>query len=150
MSEKVAMLLYDGTCGFCAQSVQFVLRHEGERRTLRFAALQSTAGEGVRARHPEIEGVDSVIWVEPGSSAKNEQVFVRSAGVLRVLRYLGGIWAVLGMLATIVPRPIRDWVYDFIARHRHQITRGGPACLVPTPDQRARFIEWEREIAAPR
>jgi predicted DCC family thiol-disulfide oxidoreductase YuxK len=149
MSDRSALLLYDGSCGFCARSVQFVLRHEARRRTLRFAALDSAIGLEVRGRHPAIEGVDSVVWVEPSdASGGPERVLVRSAAVLRVLRYLGGVWGALAGLATVVPRTLADWVYDFIARHRHQLTRGGPACLIPTPDQRSRFIDRDQETAA--
>jgi predicted DCC family thiol-disulfide oxidoreductase YuxK len=87
--------------------------------------------------------------VEPSNaSGEPERVLVRSAAVLRVLRYLGGVWRWLAGLATIVPRSLADWVYDFIARHRHQLTRGGPACLIPTPDQRSRFIDRDQESAA--
>jgi predicted DCC family thiol-disulfide oxidoreductase YuxK len=133
-----ALLLYDGTCGFCAQSVQFVLRHEGANRTLRFASLQSPTGTEIRARHPELEGVDSVIWYEPGAS--KDVVLVRSRAVLRTLRYLGGIWSALGTLGAIVPRFIRDGVYDFVARHRHKLVRGGDVCVLPSPEQRSRFL----------
>jgi predicted DCC family thiol-disulfide oxidoreductase YuxK len=133
-----ALLLYDGTCGFCAQSVQFVLRHEGANRTLRFASLQSPTGTEIRARHPELEGVDSVIWYEPG--AAQDIVLVRSRAVLRTLHYLGGIWSALGTLGAVVPRFIRDRVYDFIARHRHKLVRGGDVCVLPTPEQRSRFL----------
>lgn len=150
MSDRSALLLYDGSCGFCARSVQFVLRHETRRRTLRFAALDSAIGLEVRARHPAIEGVDSVVWVEPAESGSAEQVVVRSAAVLRVLKYLGGIWRWLAALGAIVPRALSDAVYDFIARHRHKLTRGNPACLVPTPDQRERFIDWTQESVASR
>jgi predicted DCC family thiol-disulfide oxidoreductase YuxK len=150
MSDESALLLYDGSCGFCARSVQFVLRHESARRTLRFAALESAIGLEVRARHPAIEGVDSVVWVDSSNAADVEHVLVRSAAVLRVLKYLGGIWRVLAGLAAMVPRSIADALYDFIARHRHKLTRGNPACLIPTPEQRPRFIDWEQETAASR
>jgi len=150
MSDQSALLLYDGSCGFCARSVQFVLRHESDRRTLRFAALDSAIGLEVRARHPAIEGVDSVVWVDTEDSRNGEEVLVRSAAVLRVLKYLGGVWRMLAALAVIVPRSLADAAYDFIARHRHKLTRGNPACLLPTPEQRSRFIDWEPESAASR
>jgi predicted DCC family thiol-disulfide oxidoreductase YuxK len=151
MGDLSALLLYDGSCGFCARSVQFVLHHEARRRTLRFAALDSAIGLEVRARHPEIEGVDSVVWVEStDAGGGTERVLVRSAAVLCVLRYLGGVWQALALLAAIVPRSLADWFYDFIARHRHQLTRGGPACLIPTPDQQSRFIDRRQESVASR
>jgi predicted DCC family thiol-disulfide oxidoreductase YuxK len=150
MSDRPALLLYDGSCGFCARSVQFVLRHESGRRTLRFAALESEIGLQVRSRHPAIEGVDSVVWLESPDTTNTEVVLVRSAAVLRVLKYLGGVWRMLAALGAVVPRWLADAVYDFIARHRHKLTRGTPACLLPTPEQRSRFIGWDRESAASR
>jgi predicted DCC family thiol-disulfide oxidoreductase YuxK len=140
MSERSAVLLFDGTCGFCARSVQFVLAHEGAERTLRFASLQSPTGADAKRRHRELDGVDSVIWLE--ASAPGERAFVRSDAALMVLRYLGGGWSLLGALGTLVPRFVRDPVYDLIARHRHKLVAGA-SCLLPTPDQRARFIDWE-------
>lgn len=151
MSDSTALLLYDGSCGFCARSVQFVLRHESSRRTLRFASLQSPAGAEVRARHPELNSIDSVIWYEPG--AANDLVLVRTAAVLRVLSYLGGVWRALGVLTAIVPRAIRDSAYDFIARRRHKLIRGPASCVVPTAEQRPRFVDFgvtEEGSAAPR
>jgi predicted DCC family thiol-disulfide oxidoreductase YuxK len=143
MTEGSAILLFDGTCGFCAKSVQFVLRRERHPKTLRFASLQSNLGGEVIARHPELAGVDSVIWLEPGNGTRAESVSVRSTAVFHVLRYLGGMWTVLAALGAIIPRFVRDAVYDFVARHRHKIIRADASCLLPTPDQRARFIEWE-------
>jgi len=141
MSDGSALLLYDGTCGFCAESVQFVLRHDRRRRTLRFSSLQGPTASEIRARHPELDVVDSVIWFEPADAAHPEQVLTKSSAVLRVLRYLGGVWRPLGVIAAIVPRALRDAVYDLIARHRHRLVRGGPACVIPTPEERGRFLD---------
>jgi predicted DCC family thiol-disulfide oxidoreductase YuxK len=141
MNDHSAVLLYDGTCGFCASSVQFVLQHERHTRTLRFASLQSAAGTAIRARYPELKVVDSVIWYESGAAHGDERVLTRSSAVLRVLAYLGGAWHMLAVVGTIVPRPVLDAVYDFVARHRHQISHGEAACLVPSAEQRSRFID---------
>jgi predicted DCC family thiol-disulfide oxidoreductase YuxK len=142
MTDQPALLLFDGTCGFCAESVQFVLQREKRRHTLRFAALQSQPGADARERHPELEGIDSVIWVEPRGDGLGDHVYVRSAAVLRVLHYLGGVWTVAAWAAAIVPTFVRDAVYDFVARHRHRLIRRGKACLLPTPEQRERFVDW--------
>jgi predicted DCC family thiol-disulfide oxidoreductase YuxK len=116
--------------------VRFVLRHE-RQHGLRFAPLQSELGEAVRARHSELTRVDSMVWVEP--SASGERVLTRSTAALRVARYVGGPWRVLA-LAAIVPRPIRDAAYDFIARHRHRVVRTREQCYLPPPAARARFL----------
>ncbi|HEY4131556.1 MAG TPA: DCC1-like thiol-disulfide oxidoreductase family protein [Gemmatimonadaceae bacterium] len=152
MSDRSALLLYDGTCGFCARSVQFVLRHESAtRQTLRFASLQSPTGAEIRARHPELNAIDSVIWYE--RNASDDLVLVRSTAVLHVLAYLGGVWRILGKISAIVPRTLRDRVYDFVARHRHKLIRGAPSCVIPTAEQRPRFVDFgvtAEESAAPR
>ncbi|MDB4877673.1 MAG: hypothetical protein JWM41_4119 [Gemmatimonadetes bacterium] len=143
MTDRVAVLLFDGTCGFCARSVQFVLAHETRRQTLHFASLQSEYGTELRRNHPELERVDSVIWLEPAEAGRPEAVLVRSAAVFRVLHYLGGVWSALATLGRLVPRVIRDAVYDLVARHRQRLVGSGPSCLLPSPEQRARFIEWD-------
>ena len=135
------LLLYDGTCGFCASSVQWVLRRD-RRRTLRFAALQGETARPILARHPELASVDSVVWVEgsPEALEARESVRVRSDAAVAVGMYLGGGWSVAAQLAALIPIAVRDWGYDLIARHRHKLTRNGPECLLPTPEERARFL----------
>ncbi len=132
------VLLYDGTCGFCAESVQLVLRHD-RQGTLHFAALDSTLGRAVLARHPELALVYSVVWYQPAHGGASERLLTRSAAALRVARYLGGAWR-LAMVAGLIPRVFRDSLYDLVARHRHQLVPGGQQCLVPSPDQRAWFL----------
>lgn len=124
------VLLYDGTCGFCAQSVQFVLTHEREH-SLRFAALDSEFARGLLNAHPEVQGIDSVVWFEP------DLLLTRSDAAIRVAWYIGGPWRAFEV-ARIVPRPIRDAVYGLIARHRHRI--GGIQCFVPSLEERTRFL----------
>ncbi|MGN6391120.1 MAG: thiol-disulfide oxidoreductase DCC family protein [Gemmatimonadales bacterium] len=139
MTEPAPVLLYDGTCGFCAESVQLVLRHD-RRRTLRFAALQGGFGAEVRSRHPELARVDSVVWVEPAREGRGERVLVRSDAALSVARYLGG-WFHVARLASLLPRPLRDAGYNLVARHRHRLLADGPSCLLPPPEVRERFLD---------
>ncbi len=135
-SDSRSVLLYDGDCGFCAGSVQFVLRHEpaSVRPRLAFAPLQGQFGTLIRERFPELAGVDSVVWYDPAIPA----VRVRSAAALAVTAHLGGPWAVAATLGRLVPRALRDAIYDQIARRRFELA--APACLLPTPDERSRFL----------
>jgi predicted DCC family thiol-disulfide oxidoreductase YuxK len=130
------VLLYDGSCGFCASSVRFVLRHD-RRGTLRFAALQSAFGQRVVARHPQLRDADSVVWLDESATALEGSVSVRSDAALRIVEYLGRWWTVARIIR-LVPRPLRDAAYDLIARHRHQLSRAD--CLVPTAAERRRFL----------
>jgi predicted DCC family thiol-disulfide oxidoreductase YuxK len=138
-SPPAPILLYDGTCGFCAASVRLVLRHD-RRHTLRFASLQGEYGTAVRSRHGELDRVDSIVWVDPDSEGGKEAVAVRSEAALRVARYLGGWWT-LGLAGWVIPRPIRDALYDLIARNRHKLVGGGASCLLPDPEVRQRFLD---------
>ena len=131
------VLLYDGTCGLCARSVQFVLRHERGCHALRFAPLEGAFGRSVRRELPALDGQDSIIWLEGGGSAPVARV--RSDAALAVLEYLGGRWRLLARAGRWVPRALRDAVYDLIARHRHRL--GGETCVVPTAEERGRFLD---------
>jgi predicted DCC family thiol-disulfide oxidoreductase YuxK len=130
-------MLYDGSCGLCAASVQFILRHE-RQHTLRFAALQSALGAEVRARHPEVDGVDSMMWVGD-VDAPNERVSVRATAALEAARYLGGPWR-MAAIGRVLPASVRDLAYDLIARHRHRFLRAPERCYVPPPEARSRFL----------
>ena len=137
------VLLYDGLCGFCDGTVQFILKHD-RHGTLRFATLQGEYARGVMARHPELANVDSLVLVEPdasrGGERVSERVSIRSTGALRLARYLGGAWH-LTRVVGIVPRVVRDWGYDAFARIRYRVFGRYDSCPIPTPEQRARFID---------
>ena len=134
-----AVLFYDGTCGFCNGIVRFILDHE-RSHTLRYATLQGKSGAALIERHPYLSEIDSVIWVEPDAGKRTEQVFVRSDAALRVARYLGGFWRI-GLLACVIPRRVRDAVYDFVARHRYRLTRMPASCRVLNGQDRSRFLD---------
>ncbi len=139
LSFPTPVLLYDGDCGFCAGSVQFVLSHEppSRRGALRFAPLQGAFGSAVRAQHPKIATLDSVVWFD-STAIGDAQVQVRSTAALSALAHLGGVWRVVAALGRVVPRALRDVVYDVIARRRFELA--APACLLPTAETRARFL----------
>lgn len=133
------ILVYDGDCGFCARSVQFVVRHDYRRRTVRFAARDGVAGRAVRARHPELQAVDSLLWVE--HDGQEERVRIRADAVLAVAAYLGGPWQALGAIGALVPRVVRDWLYGIVARLRKSLSGKAPACVILPPEAVARALD---------
>ena len=135
------VLLYDGSCGFCNTTVQIVLNHD-RVGTLRFAPLQGPFARRIVAQHPELRRTDSAVWFDPVT----KEVLTRSAAALKVAGYLGGLWR-LARLMWIVPRPIRDWAYDLIARHRHRLMGRDATCLVPSPDAQHRFLNDEQPMS---
>jgi predicted DCC family thiol-disulfide oxidoreductase YuxK len=132
------VLLFDGECGLCARSVQFVLRHEraARRHRLSFAALQGSFGQALLARYPALRHVDSVIWYAREQGV--ESLRVRSDAVALTLQHTGGMWSLAAAALRLVPRVARDWGYDFVAARRTQWV--GRSCVMPTPEQRTRFL----------
>jgi predicted DCC family thiol-disulfide oxidoreductase YuxK len=132
------ILLYDGLCGFCDQAVQFVLARD-PGGSMKFAPLQGEFAAGIIKQRPDLQSVDSLILVDTRDGAPPE-VHVRSAAVLGVARYLGWPWK--GALALqVLPRVVRDWGYDLFARNRHRWFGRYDACPLPSPEQRARFLD---------
>jgi len=132
------VLLYDGVCGICNRSVQAILRHD-RRGTLRFAALDSDFARALIERHPGLQGVDSMVFVDnPGRP--DERVSVRSAGILAVARYLGGSFRLL-LAARIIPAGLRDRLYDRFAAVRYRFGGKHDSCPLPAPEVRERFLD---------
>src|SRR5207244_2084174 len=101
----------------------------------RFAPLQSAAARRLLAEvGAPVPLPDSVVLVE------DDRVFTASAAALRVARGLSFPWP-LGYAFIIVPRPLRDWVYAFVASHRYRWFGRRDVCMVPTPALRARFLD---------
>ena len=132
------VLLYDGLCGFCDGSVQFILARD-PGGSMMFAPLQGEFAAGILRQRPELREVDSLILVEGVDDAGGPRVSVRSAAVLAIADYLGGPWRAATILK-LVPSAVRDWGYDLFARHRYRLFGHYDSCPVPTLEQRARFV----------
>src|SRR5688572_18451276 len=128
-----AIVLFDGVCNFCNASVNFVILRD-KAGYFKFAPLQSEIGEQLATKHgiDKIE-TDSVIVVE------DEQVYTHSSAALRIARRLDGIWSWIYAFI-IIPRPIRDFFYKLFAKHRYRLFGRQDACMLPTPEVRARFL----------
>ncbi len=130
------ILLYDGTCGLCDASVQFVLACD-RAGVFRFAALHSAAAsralESFGGRPADL----TTFYLIDGPRLRT-----RADAALAVAHALGWPWWLAGALR-IVPLAWLDRVYDFVARHRHRVFGGAQACRVPRPEERARFLDAE-------
>jgi len=131
------VVLYDGTCGFCSRTVQWILAHDAQG-LFHFAALQGTTADALRARHPEIPtDLDSVLYVD--RSDGREQVYWRSEAMVHVCARLGGRWARLGALGRL-PWGLADVAYRVVARNRRHLSSALGTCPLPPADARARFL----------
>lgn len=129
--EKIPLVFYDGTCGFCHQTVQFIFRRD-QSKIFHFAPLQGVTAENCLPKHL-LENTDSLVLLD-----KAGNYHVESTGVLKILGSLENIYSLLGLFLWI-PRPIRDYVYRWVAKNRF---RWFPktSCLVPTTTEMNRFL----------
>ena len=118
-----------------------MLRHD-RRRSLHFASLNGEFGRAVVASHPELAGVDSVVWYEPAGDgvADRGRALVRSEAALTLSGYLGGGWR-FAQLARFLPRSLRDAAYDAFARQRHALFGRDTVCTPPPEHERHRFLD---------
>lgn len=128
------VVLFDGVCNLCNASINFVIDRDAEA-VFRFAPLQSDVGRAL-VSGCEVKGEDSIVLVEDG------RCYVRSDAALRIARRLDGAWRLLGVLR-VVPRPLRDAAYRIIARNRYRWFGRQESCRLPTPDLRARFLDFD-------
>jgi predicted DCC family thiol-disulfide oxidoreductase YuxK len=133
MPQQHAVILFDGVCNLCNGFVQFVIRQDGGHR-FRFASLQSEAARQLLKELPASgRQTESVILIENG------RYYQQSAAALRILRHLGGAWALLyGFM--ILPPFLRDSLYAWVARNRYRWFGRRQSCMLPTPELQARFL----------
>ena len=127
------IVLFDGDCNFCDSSVQFIIKRDPAAHFL-FTSLQSDKGMELTKQYAIPEDVDSLVLIENGKA------FTRSSAALRIAKKLDGLWHLL-FLFILVPRKIRDGVYDYVAKNRYKwFGKKEDACMLPPPEIRKRFI----------
>jgi predicted DCC family thiol-disulfide oxidoreductase YuxK len=137
LAPSANLVLYDGVCALCNRMVRFLLRVD-RRAVLCFAPLQGPTAARLAERHGFPLDVKTIVYVRP-FGLKGERAHERSDAVLRVLADLGGVWW-LASLLRVVPRVLRDGVYDWVARHRYRWFGKYDSCPLPSPEQRPRFL----------
>ncbi len=134
------IVFYDGVCGLCNRVVKFLLRHDKHDR-FRFAPLQSEFAASLLNKHGiNAADLDSVSLVAHYALA-TEKAFTRSDAVLRAIWELGGIWRV-GEIGRVIPRSVRNWFYDRVARNRYRVFGKYETCPIPRSEDRRKFIDF--------
>jgi predicted DCC family thiol-disulfide oxidoreductase YuxK len=128
-----AVVYFDGVCGLCNHSINWLLAHDPERK-LRFAPLQGSSAE---ANVPASirQSLNTLVFTQAG------QVHVRTAAVSRILMTLGGRWKLAGILLWIIPFPLRDLGYRMVSSLRYRLFGKHDACRLPSPEERAVFLD---------
>lgn len=143
------VLLFDGVCNLCNGAVQFIIRRD-RRAIIRFAPLQwEGLSHWLQTNNVETSVISSILSSRLSSDAPDTvmlvdkgKVYVKSDAALHVARYLDGGWPMLGLMG-LVPRSIRNFLYDLIARNRYRWFGKREVCMIPTPDLQSRFIHLD-------
>jgi predicted DCC family thiol-disulfide oxidoreductase YuxK len=127
------LVLFDGVCNLCSTSVQFIIKHDPAGKIM-FCSLQSERGQAILAYlGMKTDSFDTFVFIENGKA------YTRSAGVLREISYFSGFWRYLSIFR-FIPRPIRDFLYNIVARNRYRWFGKKDSCWLPTPELKARFL----------
>jgi predicted DCC family thiol-disulfide oxidoreductase YuxK len=133
-AQNHSIVLFDGECSFCSRSVQFIIRHDPAER-FAFVPMQSDRGKTLAAGYAlNTAGGETLILVQDG------RCYLRSDAVLEIAAGLSGRWRLLRHL-NVVPRPVRDLGYRFIARNRYRWFGRRTSCFRPDEAVRRRFPE---------
>ena len=129
------IILFDGVCNLCNSSIQFVIKHDKKNR-YKFAALQSDVAKMLlNERGIDSSQIDSIVLIDP-----NTAYYIKSSAALEIGKSFGGGWRLLSIFEW-VPRPIRDWIYDLIAKNRYSWFGKQNDCMIPTPELKAKFLD---------
>ena len=132
MDSNKTLILFDGVCNLCNGSVKFILKHDS-KDVFRFAALQSEMGQKLCSKLKiDTNVTDTVIVIE------GEKFWTRSDAALRVFRKLPRLWPALYGLV-VVPKFIRNFVYNIIARNRYRWFGKRNSCMIPNDEIAFKF-----------
>jgi len=128
------VIFFDGVCNLCNASVQFAIEHD-RKNVFKFTALQGEYAKKILPQFSvDLNKIDSIVLVE------NKELYTKSTAALRIARRLSGLWPILYVFI-IIPKFIRDWFYDFIAKNRYKWWGKQESCWVPTPDLQSKFYD---------
>ncbi len=131
--KKHKIILFDGVCNLCNSSVVFAIKRD-KSDVFRFAALQSEVGEKLVSKfNIDTSKTDSIILID------DEKYYEKSSAALRIAKHLSGGWPLLYFFI-IIPKFIRDSVYNFIAKNRYKWYGKKESCMIPTPELQAKFL----------
>lgn len=135
MEKKI--ILFDGVCNLCNGAITFIIKRD-KKDVFRYSPLQSTIGKQLAAKHYiDLDSVDSIILIS------DNKAVAKSTAALRIAKHLSGGWPLM-VVFLVLPAFLRDWVYDFIARNRYKWFGKKDACMIPTPELKSKFLDYEQ------
>ena len=137
--HQESILLFDGHCSLCNAAVDFVLKRDAKKKLL-LASIQGPAGQKVLKKYQLPPSyLETLVLVEEG------KLYLGSTAALRVARLLGGGWPLFYALI-IIPKGLRDRIYQWIGKHRYQWFGRRASCRMPTASERAHFLKEDHPL----
>ena len=132
MKEK-PIVIFDGVCNLCNFAIDFILKRD-QKKVFIFLPNQVMAGKKILEKYgiKDLE-VKSVYLIE------DKKIYQKSTAILRILKRLSFPWNI-GYVFIVIPRPIRDFIYNIIAKNRYQWFGKRDVCRVLSDEEKARFL----------
>ncbi len=128
------IILFDGICNFCNNSVLKIIKYDTKNQFI-FASLQSDIGKKITNHLAiDISKIDSIILYEPEVA-----YYIKSSAALKIMNAFGGLWKTT-QLFLVIPKPVRNYIYDFIAKNRYNWFGKKEECIIPSKEIRAKFL----------
>jgi len=135
IEEGKKIILFDGICNLCNGFVQFVIKRD-KQDVFRYASLQSEIGQHlISERNIDCKIIDSVILIDPEVA-----YYSKSDAALQIARHMKG-YRLLSKVLNLIPRGLRNIVYDLIAKYRYSWFGKKDQCMIPTPELKGKFLD---------
>lgn len=133
LNNNFRLVLFDGVCNFCDASVNWIIKHD-KKNKFKFATLQSEIGKKMMLQYGiDPAKTDSAVLIE------NNSAYIKSTAVLKIAKQLNALYP-LAYGFIIIPKFLRDAVYDFISRNRYKWWGKKDSCMIPTKEIKEKFI----------
>ena len=126
------IVFFDGVCNLCQGSVRYLIKHD-KKGVLKFASLQGNYAKDF-VNEAEIQSMQSIMFFD------GKMLYKKSTAVLKLSRLLGG-WHQLLLLGYILPRFVRDWLYNIVAKNRYRWFGRKDQCMLPSKGFENRFLD---------
>jgi predicted DCC family thiol-disulfide oxidoreductase YuxK len=134
--DNKKLIMFDGVCNLCNSSVLFVIKRD-KKDVFMFAPLQGETGQLIINEYNiDTTQTDSIILYDK----ENVKIYSKSTAALKVAKHLGFPFN-LSVIFHVIPAFIRDWVYDYVAKNRYKWYGKKHACMIPTPELKAKFLD---------
>lgn len=128
------LLLFDGVCNLCNNSINYIIKKD-TKNVFKFASLQSDVAKKILLQFDSTNfDLSSIVLVD------HDKLYFKSTAILKAGKHLGGIYKICYFFI-VIPRPIRDLIYDYIAKNRYKWYGKKESCMIPTPELKEKFID---------